>query len=689
VTDHVSIDYETFSMANLKKVGLWAYARHPSTRVLCVSWAWGKEEPQVWWPGQPTPHSLVKAFERAWLHAFNANFERAITTCVMSKLGFPVPKLAQWQCTQAVARMCGLPDNLEMLAKVLNTPHKKHEDGKRLIQLFSVPQRQHGKMRKVKGTTYSKLEELPLLVIMPHDRPDDFDKLLRYCKDDVRAERACLRAMPIGALPDFEQRVWRVDSIVNQRGVKINRAMAQGAIKVIAHAKVNAGKLLSAASGGKITSAGQRARIQAMAKGLGYELPNMQKPTVRAALADKAIPVKLKTILELYGDSNISSVAKYTAMLLSADVEDDRVRDAHAYHAAGPGRWGGRVVQTQNIPRPTLELDDWDRCKIREGDAHAIELVHGSGRALHVLRDAIRNCIIADNGYEFHVVDKASIEARVLGWLADCKTYNKAFREGLDLYVMTAAAIFDRPYEVILAGYKARQLIEEAQRKLGKDSVLGQGYGMGWKRFFEQCAEKGQDIKVSLAKKATKAFRTLHHEIPTLWRKVEEAAHRCVRTGKPQSVGYKNALRFEMVTRKSYPHMTMDFLTMRLPSGRRLWYPQPHLKQKYDKKWDRWRTELRFMGLFGKKLWLPESTYGGKLVENAVQAIARDLLAIALVKCEELKYRPVMHVHDEIVCERKPGADINDMHKLFRTSPPWAKDLLLNSGGFVTPHYKK
>ncbi len=659
------LDYETFSEADLKKVGQWAYAKHPSTRILCVSWqTLGQDdEPRLWVPGQKFPERLNRAFKEDELWAFGANFERCITNEVSSKLGFHIPEHDQWNDTMALCRMCALPGGLEGAAMALGVKQQKDKDGKRLLEMFSKPQ---ARSRQI---------------ILPKDRPEDFKRLTEYCRQDVRAEGSVHEALPIKNLSPFEKKVWMVDGVINHRGVKIDRRMATGAMKLVARAKLDGGKLLSKVSGGKITSAGQRARIMKYAVDVKFPLVNMKKETVAIAMADETMPKSLRRILEIYDDTNITSVAKFAAMLRTADPGDDRVRDAHAYHAATTGRWGGRIVQTQNIARPLAELSDWDREKIRLGDGDALELIHGEGSLLGVLRDAIRNAIIAREGCEFFIVDKASIEARVLGWLAGCKGYQKAYKEGLDLYCLCAAGIFNRSYKEIFEGYKRGEKEATDMRKVGKDSVLAQGYGQGEDGFFAFCQKKGSKITIEMAKVVTKAFRVKNFpEIPKLWKDVEKCAIRAIKTGKPQYCGVNDCIRMEMI---------QGYLAVRLPSGRRLWYPQAHIKTVVNK-WGNYHEEIRFYTAKGK-WWGRNSTYGGKLVENIVQAIARDLLARALVRCEEKKLFPVMHIHDEIVAEilKKLERSIDEMHTIFRDVPRWAPGLLLGSGGFVSPFYKK
>ncbi len=290
------------------------------------------------------------------------------------------------------------------------------------------------------------------------------------------------------------------------------------------------------------------------------------------------------------------------------------------------------------------------------------------GMVMPVLRDALRNTIQAPKGKVLHVVDKASIEARVLGWLAAEEAYQKAFRDGIDLYKITAAFIFSCTYDQV----------DDDQRWVGKQSVLGQGYGQWADGFKAFCKKNGRDLPRELCLQAVKGYRRLYPNIPKCWYDIERLAIRAIHRREAQR--YRHNITLEMVGHA---------LTIKLPSGRRLWYP--HARVVTVMKRGEPRNEIRFHTEVKKGMWIEVNTYGGRLVENIVQAIARDLLARALILCESAGYCPVMHVHDEIICETDEGRTgvLDGMHTIFRTPPPWGKGLILGSGGFTSPFYKK
>lgn len=647
----VYIDYETRSEVNLPRAGLWAYAKHKSTRVLCVAYAIGDGPVFTWHPGQSTAHPdfvrLKKLFanERQRFNAFNANFERAITECVMARLGVRSPRVDQWNDTQAVASYCALPKSLERCAAVmLKKDIQKDKDGHRLIRLFSIPQKSGA-------------------FVEPKDAPVDFKKMLDYCAQDVRVDRALHNALPIKNLPEHEQRIWVVDSVINARGVPINVRMAKGAIECISAAKGYSKEILSKLTKGKITSAGQAKRIKALFAEHGITVPDLKKETVAALLDDEDLPPLVRKILEHRSDTNVTSVAKFKRMLEAAN-DDGRIRGVHAYCSATTHRWGGRIVQFQNLPRPDVDLDEFDHELIARGDHQSIYMLYGS--IMPVLRDALRNVIQASKGRELFVVDKASIEARVLGWLCDDPQYLKAFKEGLDLYKVTASVIFGVPYDKVTSD----------QRWLGKCCVLGLGYGMGIDTFESTCEKNGRTLPKSLIKKAVNTYRTLYKCIPAYWSECEDAMVAAIQ-GKPSTI--RHGVTFAM----RGPHLTIT-----LPSGSQLFYPFAKLERKPDR-WGRIKNTIVFMTESNKQ-WVRASTYGGRIVENIVQSVARDLLANALLKCEDAGLFPIMHVHDEIVCEPYKGQrKLDEMHTIFRTAPSWARNLPLGSAGFVGAFYRK
>lgn len=652
-------DYETFSRANLRTVGAWRYAMDPSTVVLCLGWAFDDDEPKVWDPsqGQLDPEVIKAVRDGVRVRGWNVNFERAITECVMFRdepRNWPRPR--QWDDTAARAAMCALPRALGNCATVLGVREQKDPDGARLLNLFSAPQRTG-------------------LRVMPSSRPEEFRKLKMYCAQDVRAERSVDKALPISELPEVERTVWRHDSNINRRGIAIDIPLCEGAVKIAEECKDYETEKIRAASGDFITSPGCVAKIRTFCARNGIPLGDCKKETIELMLERDDISEAVREVLEARHAAAKAAVAKYATGLKVAGA-DGRVRGSMKYHGAGPGRWTGEFVQFQNLARPTLNkktgkplMDPRDRDLINRGSAEDLKLFYPD--PMLALRDSVRNMVIAPKGKTLVVADMSSIEARVLGWLAGEQVYQKAFAEGKDLYKITAADIYGLTYDTV---------DKELHRPLGKESVLGLGYGMGYDTFLGNCAEKGLKAEPDVIRRAVKSYRTKYRMITLCWSELDKAAIQCVSTGRPTSY---RLIKFTMVK---------GYLVMRLPSGRGIWYPEARMG-KVKAKWGEIVDQVTFKEWVVKgQRWADAHTYGGRLTENAVQGIARDLEAegIVIVEEEPNDHEVVMHTHDEIVAEaREDTPDASVLIDALTRVPSWGKGLILGASGFVSTFYRK
>lgn len=667
----LSLDYETFSTVDLRQCGLWAYARSPSTDALCLGYRIDAGPWRVWAPHlvKRPPADLVGAMLKATCHAWNAPFEYAITKHVGRRYGLPLPPPRMWRDSMIVGRMCGMPGALGACADALQVDNRKDKDGARLLKLFSIPQRDGRR-------------------VLPQHQPAEFAKLMAYCVQDVRTEQDVLAALPVQELPPEEQRVWEADLLINERGCRVNVPMVKGAIGIIGRAKTIGAARLSHLTGGLVTSPSQQKRILAYCASKGYipaslpkgvkkggvKVASLNKVSVADALADQECPKAVRALLELRDALNVSSVAKYLRMMQA--LSDGRICGVHAMNAADTGRWGGRITQFQNLPRPLQKLDAIVHGLIARGKDGLLE---AWGEPLIVLRDALRNTIIPSTGNKLVIVDKSSIEARVLGWVSGCKGYMRAYRDGLDLYIVTGAEVFKLSYDAVLEKYKLEEAGGEEclERLLGKKSVLGLGYGMGVDTFEDTCNKDGLVVARGLLERAVKTYRSVYPEIPAYWKDIEHAAVETIRTGEARTVG---VVRMAMVA---------GYFTIRLPSGRKLWYPSARVDMATDR-YGRKKWQIRFRTALGPN-WVWTHTYGGRLVENIVQAIARDLLATALVKLERQGHRPVLHVHDEVVCDTPtPERTLEAVKHAFTTdAPAWAAGLPLGCKGAIAEFYRK
>ena len=657
----LSWDYETYSECDLKEAGAWNYAMHPSTEVLCLGWAFDNDEPTIFDPRVDfcLPDEVVEAVQRGvHVNAWNANFERAITTHVGPRYGIPLPATGQWRDSMGLAAHLAMPMKLATCAKVLGLVEQKDKDGTRLLNKFSCPRK--------------PTKKDPRTRISPNDDPEDFARLLEYCRQDVRTERAVKNALPINELPAYEQRIWEVDSDVNARGVLLDRDLISGAIRLLNTCQSEGTRQLREITGGLVETPGQRDRIKAWCGAQGVFIGSLASELMPEVLA-RPLPANVRALLELYSSLGQSSTSKYPTMWGAMSPHDDRVRGCAQYHSATTGRWGGRKVQFQNLPRPYCDVSTL-RPEVAAADKPTIDRISEACNldTMTVLRDTIRHAVIAPKGKTLLVSDLASIEARVLGWVANEEGYLKAFREKKDLYRVTAALIFNKTYEEIKKG--------SVERHLGKESVLGLGYQMGGPAFIVNCRDKG--IKATLASDALiietcAKYRRAYPNIVKLWRDIETCAVACVSTGQATKLG---CLRMEMVK---------GYLTIILPSGRRLWYPGAHVKMQKTA-WGQDKLQIRFFCEPHPGAWVLNSTYGGKLTENVVQAIARDILAEGLVNanCSGIM-DPVMTVHDEIVAEADEGTDPELLATIMSTTPPWAPGLPLGAEAFASPFYKK
>lgn len=644
----VSLDYETYSNLNVSDVGAWRYSQDPSTEALCFAWAFDDDEPTIWHPELEVPNELYRAIrEGVLVFGWNVNFERAITENVTSRsIGFPIPKLNQWRCTQAKAAMCALPLSLGACAEALGVEEKKDADGKRLLNLFSQPNR--GKRT------------------LSSDAPDKFKKLLEYCRQDVRTERAIDAALPIRSLPPFENKLWALDSQINRRGVFIDRKMCVGAVKILRDFSPEKIKQCTDLTGGIAPS--QVQKLTKWVQDRGVPIKGLGKPIIEEALLDEDLDEVVREVLEIRLIMGKSSSSKY-AKALEVMGADHRVRGVHRYHKATTGRWTGTLTQFQNLARPSEKTHSLLKY-IRRGDTPALRALWPIcyRDPVSVLRDSVRHMVCAPSGKTLAIADLSAIEGRVLAWQAGEEWKLEAYRNGQDLYSITATWIFELPLE---------EIDREEHRPLGKESDLGLGYSMAWKTFQENCRKKGIIKPEELFKRTVKVWRKKNPHIVQSWEDLERAALRaCNGSGRVKANKY---ISFEMIE---------NYLTMLLPSGRRLWYPEAEVRPG-RLPWGEVVDQVTFKSDVNGQ-WRRGSTYGGRLVENAVQAIARDALAESMVLAESRGIDIVMHVHDEIVAEiPEQDASVEPLLECFRTVPAWAKGLPLNAAGFLSRYYKK
>lgn len=698
------IDFETRSRIDIKKTGVYPYACDTSTDVLCIALKPGDDEIVLWSPRLKDvdqldldaplirDRELIDIIEatNSW-SAHNAAFERLIWHWVMvKKYGFsPIP-LQQWHCTAAQAAAMALPRKLESLAIALDLPVLKDKKGHQCMLKISKPIKKTGEWN----------DDRDLLV-----------KVCNYCIQDVVVEDMVEKTLP--PLSPYEQEVWLLDQEINDRGVHVDYA---GAKALHVAVKAEEERLLAEIeklTNGSVQSAKQVAKSLAWLKANDVELDNLQKATVTEAVEglddiDESNPAKL--FLAMRQSLSKASVAKIPA-LLRGSCSDSRLRGLLLYHAATTGRWGGRLFQPHNLPRDSYKTEEEVEAVI-DGKFEGCPIIAASR--------CLRGLVDAAPGKSLLAVDYSSVEARVTAWLAKEESALRVFRANLDPYKVSASQIYNVPYEKIT----------KDQRQVGKTAELALGY-QGWVAAFHKFAKNygvsllsdadivncGADYKRNItiemevvvkgkrqmktvrvrdkfkkvedfiqfrtdlvAADIIRAWRLNHPATKALWKGLQEAAFDTIKTGSPHSYG---SIRFAMEN---------DFLCMRLPSGRLLRYPYPKIEVR-DTKYEKNKQTITFMGedTYTKK-WMRLSTYGGKLTENAVQAISRDLLVNSMFNVRDWGYDIVFHVHDEAVVEYpglSDGHAVGAVENIMIQIPDWARGLPLGAEGWIGKRYRK
>lgn len=656
----IHLDFETRSEVDLKKTGAWVYSQHPSTEILCLAVKFGRSavglvtgkqllDGRILRPTHYSPlYSMIVETEELF-EAHNAFFEKAIWRNIMVKcFGWPDIPDHRWRCSASVAAYHALPRGLQAVGSALGLDTVKDMDGKRTMLQLSKP----------KPKTGGFMEEA--------DHADKFQTLYDYCKADVDAEYAL--SVRLGQLPPRELEIWQLDQKINTRGVYVDGEAVDSALKILGQ---YVGKLEAEAAEigeGFFETVNQRAKVMEWCQSQGEAVTAYDK----AYLADNMGGIKnpkVKRILEIRQALGKTSTAKYEAMRNSS-AADGRIRDVLMYHGALTGRWSGKLVQFQNLPRGNIKDMATAIKLIKQGSAKRIEMLHGN--VMNFMSAAIRGMVCAPEGKLLVVSDFAAIEARVLGWLAGSEKMLNQFRNGEDLYKDMASKIYHVPVTEVTS----------EQRQLGKAAILGAGYGMGPDKFFATCLSWGIQVHEGLAKTAIHTYRTAYGHVPQCWHDQEKAAHAAVRT------------RQKIFCGRVTWFVEGGFLKCQLPSGRCLHYYAPKFEQRNSDWGNGW--ELTYLGeKMGKAYRI--GTYGGKLVENIVQAIARDLMAEAMLRVEAAGFEVVLSIHDELVAEFKhdnqTSLKLNDVLKQFESlmaeTPDWAVGCPVEATGWIGKHYKK
>lgn len=647
---HLILDFETYSEADLKKVGAWEYSKHPSTEIICAAWSvqdvggeWLETQVRTGYHLDFLAGLLARAADLdVGIVAHNAYFEQCIIRNVLSRTYFGLTDLspAQFTCTAAMAASHALPRDLEGACLALDLPVKKDMEGRRLMMKYMKPRKPSKHNPETRWADEAELE-----------------RIRQYCATDIEAERLLFERLPL--LNETEQKVWQLDQKINLRGFRVDRPVVESALDMIATETEYLNDEFQ-----KLT--GHTPRQLEQVKKLLPGLPDLTAKTVQDALTQAKLTPKQRRILEIRQATSKTSTAKYEAFE-KRSRSDGRIRDSMIYHTASTGRWGGAGVQPQNFPRGTIENTDLAVEAMRTGDLELVRMLYDN--PMNVFSSCLRGMIIPTPGEELFCADYNAIETRALFWLAGHDAGVRAFHENRDLYKEMASAIYRKDINDI----------DKKERQLGKTAILGAGYGMGPKKFLLTCEAQNIEVSEAMAESAIRAYRNVHHPISDFWKATESAAIRAAsKPGREVRCDHLCWIK------------EGDFLYVELPSHRRLAYYMPEIKFQPTPWGDRRPVLYHYSVNTLTKQWDSSHTYGGKLVENVVQAVARDLMAEAMLGIEAAGFDILLSVHDEIVAEAKTGKkQLEEFCELMGTLPLWAKGFPMKVEGWKGFRYRK
>ena len=647
----VSLDFETRSAVDLKKSGVYKYAEDPSTDVWCLAYAFDDEPVKVWTPKDSTlPIDLIEhVHNNGKLRAWNMQFERTIwNTILVKRYKFPPLDIEQCFCTAAQAAAMALPRGLDAASFALRLEQHKIQSGKNLMMRMARPRSTNADGSHVWWDSFDKISEL-----------------ISYCKQDVEVERAI--ASHLRHLSAMERNVFLLDQTINDRGVAVNTQLVSALISVVQKTITRANIQIKRLTNGVVPTVTSVGALTLWLNSRGVDADSVSKASLSGLLAS-TLPDDVRAVLELRQKTGKSSTAKLVAML-NAVCADGRLRGLLLYHGASTGRWTGKLVQPQNFPRGMANLNINAAIKdVFNNDIDLIDTIHGA--PLDVVSSLIRPCLVPAKGHRFIAADYAAIEARVLAWIANERALLSTFKSGGDVYKVMAAKIFNCSIDEVT----------KERRQLGKAAVLGCGYGMGAKKFAETCNSQGIVIGEDLAQKVVLAYRDANSNIVMFWKELEKCVVDAI--AHPGIIVYTADGRLKFVVRR-------DFLWLVLPSGRPLAYATPSIVEEMTP-WGSARQAPYFYGVSAMNGWEKQNTYGGKLAENVVQAIARDLLAEAMIALENSGYPIVLSVHDEIVAEVPDGyGSVAEFETLMCSTPSWASGCPINAEGWEGEFYRK
>lgn len=644
----IGIDIETYSSLDLKSCGVYRYTEAPDFTILlfaysvdngpvyCVDLAQGEQIPSDIFAALTDP-AVTKT-------AFNAAFERV---CI-GKYFFGRPlDPAQWRCTMVRAARMGLPLSLEQCGEVLRLENGKMKEGKALIRYFSTPG---------KGKRH-----------LPADAPDRWELFKQYNIRDVEVEQQILAKVRRLEPAAFDEELYTIDQRINDRGVLLDRQLAENATRFDDEYKAQL--LTEAKELTGLENPNSPAQIKDwLCRVTGFSAGSLNKKNLDDLENRLIYWPKAQKVLRIRREMGKTSTKKYSAML-ECVCDDGRIRGLlQFYGAARTGRWAGRLVQVQNLPQNHLEDLDYARRLVKAGDLDDFQMNYAS--PTHVLSELTRTAFVAKPGCTFHVCDFSAIEARVIAWLAGEKWVLDVFRQGGDIYCATAGQVFNCKVE------KHGQ--NSGLRQKGKIAVLALGYGGGVSAL-EAMGGSRMGLTEKEEKDIMQRWRAANPHIVRFWGIIEAAAVKAIKTGESATIHRGIVVSYRW-----------GVLLITLPSGRTICYPRAGIGMETGDGWRGGHEIIEYEGLNQTtKKWEKIRTYGGKLTENVVQAIARDILGLVILRADAAGLNIVFHIHDEIVVEAEQGQTLQDVEAIFCKPIGWCRDLPLKGAGYTTPYYLK
>lgn len=640
----INIDIETFSSVDLAKAGVYRYSDSPDFEILLFGYAVDMEEVQVidLASGEKIPGEIIRGLSDPAVlkFAYNAQFERV---CLGRYLGHTLDP-ASWRCTMVASLYLGLPAGLAAVGTVLGLEKQKFSEGKDLIKYFSVP----CKPTKTNGGRTRNL---------PSDAPDKWQTFIRYNKRDVETEMEILTKVSRFPVPDFLWQQYATDQRINDRGIEIDRTLAEQAIRC--DEEMRERNLARAQELTGLDNPNSPIQLKDWLIGQGVTVSSLSKKEVAELITTST--GKVKEVLELRQLLSKSSVKKYDAMR-TCTCSDGRAHGLLQFYGANrTGRWAGRLVQVQNLPQNHLPDLENARNLVKSGNFELLDMLYDS--VPNVLSELIRTAFVPKQGCKFIVADYSAVEARALSWMAGEKWRMEVFEKNGDIYSETAGRMFH--CHVVKNGENGHL------RQRGKVAELALGYG-GSSGAMVAMGAKDMGLSDSEIKDIVDNWRSVNPKIVSLWWEIDKAVMKAVRE--------KTVTKVKCFTFR----YESGFLIATLPSGRSLFYVRPRLEpNEYG------RDSLTYEGVGEQKHWMRIESYGPKITENLTQAFCRDLLAEAMERLTAAGYHIVMHIHDEVVIEAPMDADLSDACRIMSETPDWAPGLKLNAVGYECMFYQK